>query len=107
MYHPVHDHHLRDHDSADLQAAEVLQTFRKNEPGTAEDPEKIQGQAGPGFHDEDERGNQRGIRKIRRIPDRKLYTDVDPAADPVRFVPGYLECSRLCRQREKCIHAAG
>ena len=78
------------HDSADIQAAEVLQAFRENESGTAEDPEEIQGQAGPGFHDEDERGNQGSIRKIRRIPHRKLCSDVDTAADSVRFVPCYL-----------------
>ena len=107
MYHSVHDHYLWSHDSADIQAAEVLQAFRENESGTAEDPEEIQGQAGPGFHDEDERGNQRGIRKIRRIPHRKLCSDVDTAADSVRFVPCYLECARVCRQRKERFHAAG
>ena len=107
MYHSVHDHYLWNHDSADIQAAEVLQAFRENESGTAEDPEEIQGQAGPGFHDEDERGNQGSIRKIRRIPNRKLCSDVDTAADSVRFVPCYLECARVCRQRKERFHAAG
>ena len=107
MYHSVHDHYLWSHDSADIQAAEVLQAFRENESGTAEDPEEIQGQAGPGFHDEDERGNQGSIRKIRRIPHRKLCSDVDTAADSVRFVPCYLECARVCRQRKERFYAAG
>ena len=41
---------------------------RENESGTAEDPEEIQGQAGPGFHDEDERGNQGSITQNTAYP---------------------------------------